>query len=437
MTKILNEFRRRGVLFQSSAGTQDSYPVTIPQAEIFHSSRLTILDSQLGGDARIISQPARGAAGAGSVIVDWQGGPSSTVQYQIEAYSSPSPIPATAPHEALTAQMTDFLPSRNGFHFDNRFEAVPALPLIGDLKVGDASKGLCGGMVYAALDYFSAGLDMPQVPSGDLSPQLGTPVRGPIFDYLGKRLVASFDLPFGILNYIELMQPKFPNAQARRGVLGLEPRSRAWRMLRQEWPAIKRKLDTGQPCPLGLVCVKTTDIRRIGQNHQVLAYGYDLVGTELTLFIYDPNAHDRDDIMLKLNVGDPEHKVDLSYTGRDDLNCFFATGYTFSLPPGIPTSPGRAILFEDADFGGRSVDVVHSHSDLTLFKQTNFNDRTSSLTILSGNWTFYRDPNFAAPFMRGPSPIVLGPGPYRRVADLGIQDDEISSLREVQSPVNR
>jgi Beta/Gamma crystallin len=434
MTKILNEFCRRGVLSQSMAGKHDSYLITIPATEVFHSSRLTILESLFGGDARIISQPAKGAAGTGSVIVEWQGGPSSTVQYQIEAFSSPPAIVPSGLQDSVTAQMTDFIPSENGFHFDNRFEAIPVLPLIGDLKVGDASKGLCGGMVYAALDYFSAGLEMPEIPVGDLSAQLGTPVRGSLFDYLGRRLVASFDLPFGVLNYIELMQPKFPDAQARRGVLGLEPRSRAWRMVRQEWPRIKRRLDTGQPCPLGLVCVKTTDIRRIGQNHQVLAYGYDLVGTDLTLFIYDPNVHDRNDITLKLNIGDPEHKVGISYTGRDDLNCFFVTSYAFSLPPDVPTLPGRAVLFEDANFGGRSIDVVHSHADLTLFKRTNFNDRTSSLTILSGNWVFYRNAHFAAPFIRGSNAVVLGPGSYPDLAKLGIQDDEISSLQEVETP---
>jgi hypothetical protein len=368
--------------------------------------------------------------------VEWQGGSSSSVQYQVEAFSSPVAFAPSTPYQSVTAQMSDFVPSVNGFHFDNRFEAVPALPLIGDLKVGDASKGMCGGMVYAALDYFNAGLEMPQIPPGDLSPQLVTPMRGPVFDYLGRRLVASFDLPFGVFNYVELMQPKFPDAQARRGILGLEPRSRAWRMVRQEWPGIKRKLDTGEPCPLGLVCVRTTDIRRLGENHQVLAYGYDLAGNDLTLFIYDPNTHDRDDITLKLDVGDPEHKIDIAYTGRSDLNCFFATSYTFSLPPGIQTPPGRIILFEGADFCGRSINVVHAHADLSVFKEANFNDRTSSFTILSGNWSFYRDPHFLSPFMHGSAPLVLGPGTYRQLSALGIREDEISSLREVRIPGN-
>jgi hypothetical protein len=436
MTKILNQTCRRGVLLPSAQGRRDSFRFEIPRGEVFHSSRLTILDTHLGGAAKIVRQPARGSAGNGSVVVEWQGGRSSSVQYQIEAFSSRSLDLPAAPAEAVTAQVTDFLPSVNGFHFDNRFEAVPALPLIGELKIGDASKGLCGGMVYAALDYFSGGLEVPDIPASDLSATVGTPMRGPVFDYLGRRLVASFDLPFGVLSYVELMQPKFPDAQVQRGVLGLEPRSRAWRMVRQEWPRIKGKLDTGEPCPLGLVCVKTTDIRRLGQNHQVLAYGYDLVGEELTLFIYDPNTHDRNDITLKLNVGDPEHKVNLAYTGRNDVNCFFGTSYTFSLPPGTLTAPGRAILFEGEDFCGRSIDVVHAHPDLSLFKETNFNDRTSSLTILSGNWSFYRDREYSHPFILRSAPLVLGPGTYPRVADLEIQDDDISSLREVAEPVN-
>ncbi len=436
MTKILNQIRERGILYPSVKGRIDSFPVSIPSGEVFHSCRLTILNTHLGGDARIAAQPAAGQAGKAEVRIEWQGEASATIQYQVEAFSSPSSDLSAAGKESITRQMTDFLPSINGFHFRNQFEAVPPLKLIGELKYGDASKGMCGGMVYAALDYFNAGLEIPQILNEDISLRYGSPLHGPIFEYIGKRLFGSFDLPVGVLNFIELMQPDFPDSQVRRGHLGLPPRSRAWRMVRQEWPTIKRKLDTGQPCPLGLVRVKTTEIAQLGKNHQVLAYGYDLVGDNLTLFIYDPNYPDKNDITLKLNIGDPEHKTNVTYSDGEEVYCFFHTNYTFSLPPSNQPSPGRIILFEGEDFCGKSINVVHAQADLTLFKEGNFNDRTSSITILSGNWSFYRDPHFETPFMHGMSPMVLSPGPYTQISSLGIPDNEISSLKEVAGPPN-
>ena len=148
-------------------------------------------------------------------------------------------------------------------------------------------------MVYAVLDYFVAGLDLPSIPEADLS-KYKSPLHGPIFDYLGKRLFNSFDIPKGAMSYVELMHPGFPDFQKGKRYPGLLPQNRAWRTIRQEWPSIKSKLDAGHPCPLGLVRIKSSDISKLGENHQVLAYGYDLVGDDLTLNIYDPNHHNND-----------------------------------------------------------------------------------------------------------------------------------------------
>jgi hypothetical protein len=292
-------------------------------------------------------------------------------------------------------------------------------------------------MVYAAMDYFIAGLDIPIIPGNDLSGRYGSPLHGPVFDYIGKRLFSSFDVPAGVWAYIELMQPDYPDFQARKGGLGLAPRSRAWRMVRQEWPVIKTKLDAGQPCPLGLICIKSSDLKKLGENHQVLAYGYDLVGDDLTLFIYDPNYHDDNDMTLKLNIADPEHQTSITYSGFQNVNCFFHTNYTFSMPPTDAILPGRIILYESENYCGRSIDVVHANTDLSTFKEGNFDDRTSSFVILSGRWNFYRKPGYEDPFMHGAGPLVLGPGTYKHVVDFGIQDDQLSSLKEVVNPPGR
>ncbi len=431
MTKVLNETRQYGSFFRSKKTTQESFKFSIPAGETFHSCRLTILDAHFGGKAKLESMPDTGRTGKGEVIVSWDCPGSADIKFQVEAFSVPTGALGDA--AAVTRQMTGFLPSRNGWPFDNRFQSVPPFKLIGELRYGDASKGLCGGMVYSALDYFVAGLDLPQIPDSDLS-KYKSPVQGPVFDYFGKRLFNSFDIPAGVWSYVELMRPDFPEYEtASKSAIRMAPRSRAWRLIRQEWPIIKTKLDTGQPCPLGLVRVISKDLKTLGQNHQVLAYGYDLVGDDLTLFIYDPNCNKRDDITLKLNIASPERKLNIKFWDNLPVYCFFQTHYTFSLPPAGTTTPGRIILFEDPNFCGKSIDIIRESHDLSTHKLGNFNNTTSSFVILSGEWNFYLNAGFDSPVLKNGSPLTLGPGSYNNVADLGIQDNEITSLRAVNT----
>jgi hypothetical protein len=433
MTKILNKMRQHGSFFFSGNNGSDLLNITIPRGEVFHSCRLTILETHFGGSAKLTSTPSPGQTGTAEVVVEWHCERNAGIRYQVEAFSCPAdPLPST---HTITRQMTGFLPSRNGWPFDNRFESVPPFKLIGELKYGDASKGLCGGMAYAALDYFVAGLDIPQIPEKYISLRYRSPLYGPVFDYLGKRLFNSFNIPEGVWSYIELMNPAFPDFRTSTGRLGMEPRNRAWRMIRREWPIIKSKLDNGLPCPLGLVRVKSREITRLGENHQVLAYGYDLAGDDLTLLIYDPNFHGNDNVTLRLNIGDTGRKIDISYWDNKPVFCFFQTDYTFSMPPAEKSMPGRIILFEDEDFCGKSIDIVREHPDLSEHKAGNFNNRTSSFVILSGKWRFFLNASFEAPVMHDESPLVLEAGAYRRVTDLGIQDNEITSLQAVNSSV--
>ena len=52
-----------------------------------------------------------------------------------------------------------FLPSRNGFAFPNWFPAgTPILELatpFGVVPLGDAHGGVCGGMIFACIDFFT------------------------------------------------------------------------------------------------------------------------------------------------------------------------------------------------------------------------------------------------------------------------------------------
>ena len=57
-----------------------------------------------------------------------------------------------------------FVPSRHGFAFTNSWPSEPAVVLktpFGNINVGNARAGLCGGMVFAALDYWHKEISPP------------------------------------------------------------------------------------------------------------------------------------------------------------------------------------------------------------------------------------------------------------------------------------
>jgi hypothetical protein len=215
-----------------------------------------------------------------------------------------------------------FLPSTSGFRFSNSWPSVPLFNLqVGPVSVpiGNASNGLCGGMVFAARDFHEARVMPP--------PDTVAPASGPLFDYVVRRLLDSFDLPFGPLRYMELMNPTLPDHDTWLG-----PHGRAWITINQEWPVIRGDLDAGFLSPLGLIEIKSFNPGDLGHNHQVLAYGYDLNGSNLTIRVYDPNYHDDDGVTLSLDTSHPAHTTTVTHSRGDTVYCFFRTGYSFSPP---------------------------------------------------------------------------------------------------------
>jgi hypothetical protein len=222
-----------------------------------------------------------------------------------------------------------FLPSASGFRFPNAFPHVPVrsigIPGIVSIPIGDASNGLCGGMAFAVRDYFEAGRTPPQ----DATP----PTTGPLFAYLVDRLFDSFDLPLGPTRYLRLMSPLLSDGDSLWARLGLAPHGRAWTMA-NEWPKIRRDIDEGKPSPLGLVRVKSTDPRELKRNHQVLAYGYELVGRALTLRVYDPNRPGDDGVTMRLDIGDPTRPISVrTLPAGSPVFAFFRVTYRVGSPP--------------------------------------------------------------------------------------------------------
>ena len=124
-----------------------------------------------------------------------------------------------------TRTVPGFLPSTSGFAFANDFPKVPVrhigIPGVVSVPIGDASNGLCGGMAFAARDYFEARMPPP--------PDTEPPGSGPLFEYLVDRLFGSFDLPFGPARYLQLMSPLLPDGETTWSRLGLVPRAARFR----------------------------------------------------------------------------------------------------------------------------------------------------------------------------------------------------------------
>lgn len=78
-----------------------------------------------------------------------------------------------------------------------------------------------------------------------------------------------------------------------------------------------------------------------------------------------------------------------------------------------PQPVGVAVLYDNTNFGGQYRILTRAVSN---FNAIGFDNRTESIRVLSGTWTFYRNDNFGAPPNR-PS-ITLGVGDYADVANV-------------------
>lgn len=128
--------------------------------------------------------------------------------------------------------------------------------------------------------------------------------------------------------------PALPDGETILSRLGLAPHGRAWGMVNEEWPKVRDDIDSGHPCPLGLVKVKSMNPLDLKENHQVLAYGYELLGSSLTLHLYDPNWPGRDDVRLSLGLAAPSRPTAVTmFPPGPTVYAFFRVTYTPGSPP--------------------------------------------------------------------------------------------------------
>ena len=147
--------------------------------------------------------------------------------------------------EARRTAMTRFNPVTNGFRFANTFT--------NDLSGGGKSDGLCGGMMYAAMDYFTAGSRIPGI---DYRPSIGTTLQTYIYNRQTTQILSNLD------RFEDMILGSGPNADKRiyfeRGIKEDTLRE------------LRAKIDVGTPLVLALQNADDA------YGHSVLAIGYDM-----------------------------------------------------------------------------------------------------------------------------------------------------------------
>lgn len=208
----------------------------------------------------------------------------------------------------------DFLPSRDGLHFPNRFPPGPTLR-IGPfdprwIGIGDASQGLCGGMVFTARDLWHADVEPPV--DGEPPPN-----GSPRFQSIVRRQVESLDWLRVPLRFYDLSAFRpFPGRRARADVT-----------VDDEWPRVRADLDAGQPSMLGLIRRASANPLLLGLNHQVMAFGAGWDDSAIRIRIYDPNWPDRDDVALRLDLDEAGRPAALAQSTGEPLLAFFRAPY--------------------------------------------------------------------------------------------------------------
>lgn len=192
-----------------------------------------------------------------------------------------------------TRSISEFKPSVHGFKFANAFSGSRLPGGLGRIEsaLGVPSRyGLCGGMCFAAADFFLA---RNTIPVAIKPPASGTP----LFKYISARQNDSLGANFE-------RAPRFAQWMIRTdaGLFGVRELSLA------ELSGITDTLDAQRPALLGLVFASRGE-KPPGQggavwdNHQVLAYAYTrpTPGT-WTLRIYDPNYPAADEAMIRCRI---------------------------------------------------------------------------------------------------------------------------------------
>jgi hypothetical protein len=175
--------------------------------------------------------------------------------------------------------------------------------------------GLCGGMVFAALDQFHLGRQLDRVRTTEPTRAAGD---GRLRERIWKRLFDSLTgggVAAKTVEWMALLQ--FVPDAAGGGSRGLFNRTAA------ELVKVRALLDRGEPVALGLIGTTLNPL----EQHQVLAIGYhDAGGGNVVLYVYDPN-HAKCEVRIEVCPARSQLVESHPHPVRGQLHGFFCAGY--------------------------------------------------------------------------------------------------------------
>lgn len=188
------------------------------------------------------------------------------------------------------------------------------------------SYGLCGGMACAALDYYAEQLPTPRGKGIADLPTAATPEGRTLRRYIFDRQIASMVLNYPkLFIWMAILHIDLP--------FFLDGPQWLLEQTRQEWVALKQRIDSDRPQPLMLIGSSTNPF----DNHQVLAYGYDDPGDgTATMYIYDMNCPDRENtIRCDFRGFALQAEESCPSAPRGPLRGFFCNQYELTQPPRV------------------------------------------------------------------------------------------------------
>jgi hypothetical protein len=159
---------------------------------------------------------------------------------------------------------TNFNPLSHGYSFPNRFEFRGLKKIVKMIK-SNFIYGMCGGMVFTALDYY---FDQNKIPGFNAVDELSLSYT----KYLWKRQTQSVSISV-LLKII-----KFASLSVSKSLQ---------HTIQDELPKIIDRLNDGLPAPI--VIIRSSLFQNPTHNHQVLVTGYEDIGSTMDLELYDPN----------------------------------------------------------------------------------------------------------------------------------------------------
>ncbi|MDQ0375699.1 MIR domain-containing protein [Cellulomonas humilata] len=279
------------------------------------------------------------------------------------------------PEQVLTGRAVAFDPATHGFAFPNAF-VNEVLTLPNGARITTA--GRCGGMAFAALDYFLAGQPVPAWRSDLWTPSRVPPDSHWLAQLFTQRLRDSF-FTGSAAKFVTWSMHSDDETWVFKGVT-------RWTK-EEELPRLIASIDAGRPVVLGLVVARS--LGSIGDNHQVVAYGYeqDRATGRTTVLVYDNNTP-RKAVTLTSDADQHDWTASNGHSWRG----FFLQDYTprrprvlTRKPPGVkdPVSTGDTVKLSHVWTGLtlHSHDLPYTHpgtdglQQVTCFEGSDDNDR--------------------------------------------------------------